>query len=113
MAYEKQTWQTGDVVTAEKLNHLEGGVAAAGSMLIVHETYDENTSTYTLDKTWQEIYDALISGIAILFQADFNEEDKVEQSFFNTAYITDDSFVCDGNVQYSASTANGYPSRID
>lgn len=26
MAYEKQTWQCGDVVTAEKLNHIENGL---------------------------------------------------------------------------------------
>lgn len=26
MAYEKQTWDTGDVITAEKLNHIEAGI---------------------------------------------------------------------------------------
>lgn len=29
MAYEKQTWKTGDVITAEKLNHIEEGIALA------------------------------------------------------------------------------------
>lgn len=28
MAYEKTTWATGDVITAEKLNHAEDGIAA-------------------------------------------------------------------------------------
>lgn len=28
MAYEKQTWVTGEVITEEKLNHIEEGVAA-------------------------------------------------------------------------------------
>lgn len=28
MAYEPNTWNTGDTITAEKLNHLEQGVAA-------------------------------------------------------------------------------------
>ena len=27
MAYEKQTWQCGDVISAEKLNHMEDGIA--------------------------------------------------------------------------------------
>lgn len=27
MAYEKQTWVCGDVVTADKLNHMEDGIA--------------------------------------------------------------------------------------
>lgn len=29
MAYEPNTWSTGDTITAEKLNHLEQGVANA------------------------------------------------------------------------------------
>lgn len=28
MAYEKQTWKKGDTITAEKLNHMEDGIAA-------------------------------------------------------------------------------------
>ena len=31
MAYEKQTWQTGDTVTAAKLNHMEDGIAGGGT----------------------------------------------------------------------------------
>lgn len=30
MAYEKQTWETGDVITAEKLNHMESGIEDGG-----------------------------------------------------------------------------------
>lgn len=30
MSYEPQTWVTGDVVTAEKLNHIEAGIASSG-----------------------------------------------------------------------------------
>lgn len=26
MSYEKQTWTTGDIITAEKLNHIENGI---------------------------------------------------------------------------------------
>lgn len=26
MSYEKHTWETGEVITADKLNHLEGGL---------------------------------------------------------------------------------------
>ena len=29
MAYEKQTWACGEVVTADKLNHMEDGIANA------------------------------------------------------------------------------------
>lgn len=27
MAYEKQTWQTGDIITANKMNYIENGIA--------------------------------------------------------------------------------------
>ena len=30
MAYEKQTWECGDVISAEKMNHMEDGIANAG-----------------------------------------------------------------------------------
>ena len=29
MAYTKQTWENGDVITAEKLNHIESGIEEA------------------------------------------------------------------------------------
>ena len=31
MAYEKQTWVTGEVITKEKLNHMEDGIANSGT----------------------------------------------------------------------------------
>lgn len=31
MAYAKQTWNNGDVITADKLNHMEDGIAEGGS----------------------------------------------------------------------------------
>lgn len=69
--YEKQTWTTGDVITEEKLNHMEDGIASGGSggsVLIVRSTYDESTSKNILDKTWKEINDAFQSGTMILYK---------------------------------------------
>ena len=31
MSYEKQTWANGDIITAEKLNHIEDGIEAIES----------------------------------------------------------------------------------
>lgn len=58
MAYTKQTWTTGDTITASKLNHMEDGIAegGGGGALIVTEVDS------TLDKTFAEIYNALSSG---------------------------------------------------
>lgn len=30
MSYTQQNWQTGDVITAAKLNHMEEGISNAG-----------------------------------------------------------------------------------
>ena len=35
MAYVKNTWETGDVITAEKLNHAESGIAAASKEVLL------------------------------------------------------------------------------
>lgn len=67
MAYEKQTWQTGDVVTSAKLNHMEDGIASAGR-LVVNITWGEESGV--MDKTWQEIHDAFSSGVVVVYIAE-------------------------------------------
>lgn len=46
MSYTKQTWATGDTVTATKLNHMEDGIEGAGGggydLVIVAETTDDD-----------------------------------------------------------------------
>lgn len=63
MAYTKNTWTDGDIVTSEKLNHMEDGVAGAYKMMNVgNVTLFAGTINGTLDKTWQEIFDAVSAG---------------------------------------------------
>lgn len=62
MGYVKNTWQSGDVVTAAKLNHIEDGIANA-AISIRLTTEDE--VFYTADKTWKEIYDAMAAGFGM------------------------------------------------
>lgn len=53
MSYEKQTWQSGDTITSEKLNNIENGVAAIRSgeavpeveVLNLHRIIQINTTT--------------------------------------------------------------------
>lgn len=52
MTYNPTTWKDGDIVTSAKLNKIEQGIAAGGGFLVI------NDIDGTLDKTWQEIYDA-------------------------------------------------------
>ena len=62
MAYEKQTWKTGDVITESKLNHMEDGIANSGGSGGGSFVIGVDQETGTLNKTWKEIHDALISG---------------------------------------------------
>ena len=45
MTYEKQTWTTGEVITADKLNHMEDGIGGAFQQYEI--TY--SNSVYELD----------------------------------------------------------------
>ena len=68
MSYEKTTWETGDTITAEKLNNLEGGVERAQpnvEFFIIHvtEAVDEQFNKhFTADKTFSEIVAAANAG---------------------------------------------------
>lgn len=55
MAYVKTNWKTGDVITAENLNNMEGGIEAAEAF-IIPVSFDGETSTMTLGASWNDIY---------------------------------------------------------
>lgn len=62
MSYDKQTWVSGEVITATKLNHMEDGIDSAsggGGGLTVTFTTEDSGMSYTADKTFQEVYTAL------------------------------------------------------
>ena len=110
--YEKQTWKTGDVITEEKLNHMEDGISNAGGVLIV------NVNNRTLDKTWKEIHDALVSGVNVMVS--YTQESGLESVDFISAIIRigkDSNGACEiilgsavGNsVSYVTNSENEYP----
>ena len=113
MAYEKTNWQTGDTVTAEKLNHVESGIAAAGQVMVV--TIDPETSA--LQSTWQVIYDALKSGVFVYLN-DYSEENETTFNAYNhiiaMAGLADGAYyvnVFDWSalVRFATDSATGYP----
>lgn len=63
MSYTPTTWTTGDTITATAMNKIENGIANAGGALIC--TLSFNGDDYVLDKTVQEIYDALLGGTPV------------------------------------------------
>lgn len=66
MSYTPTEWNTGDTITASALNKIENGIANAGSALIVTSSYIGGENT--MDKTVQEIHDALMSGTPVYYK---------------------------------------------
>ncbi len=76
MSYSEYTWQTGETITAEKLNNLEGGVQEAldccggGGITFTCTIEQIQPSTecstggtkYTYSHSWQELRDAIQQG---------------------------------------------------
>lgn len=121
MSYEKQTWQTGDVVTSAKLNHMEDGIAAGGGVFVVHAVYDEQIEKEVFDKTYAEVISAVQSGLfpliinadenyasVYLFSAAFYDEDT---SLYTVVIVSGDySDRSAYTAKYTTDSADGYPS---
>lgn len=108
MSYTPNVWANGDVVTSEKLNAMEQGIAAAGALVV-------NTDAQgAWDKTAGEIFTAFQSGgvvvkpgsvenVAIypLMAAEYSGNDGY---FFSVLMDFDN-----GPTWFSAATADDYP----
>ena len=72
MAYEKHTWQTGEVITAEKLNNLEDGIAQGGSdgfftfKITVTKDGESSTPIFTKNASFAEIKAAMLAGKVVI-----------------------------------------------
>ena len=88
MAYERQTWECGETITAEKLNHMEEGISSAsggGTALLATITIGEE-SELSIDKTYEEMANALINGNPInvvLRRVEFEDEELYRITQFN------------------------------
>ncbi len=104
MAYTKNTWADGDIVTSEKLNHMEDGIADAGGVMVINDTDG------MLDKTWQEIYDALAQGklCAAIYNSG-NLETGISVRIVTNVDINEGVYAVDASGTYTTSSATGYP----
>lgn len=111
MSYEKQIWVTGDTITADKLNHMEDGISNRLLEVGIITTIEDGEEIMTLNKTWQEIYDAFpnvyISVVeqnsnvkaSIIFVMKNNEQYVVGLSSF----IPDNIFIAHSTNDYPTS----------
>lgn len=114
MAYTPTVWETGDVITAEKLNKAENGIAAAFPF-IVNQTVEGNIET--LSKTWKEITDALAAGKSVFLLDDQLDGDDPNITYVQCmgGYVSDGVYYVlflNGDTEpkeYSIDSATGYP----
>jgi hypothetical protein len=99
MAYTPTNWRPNDVVTTERMNKLERGVAAAGP-LIVYANLNGR-----LDKTWQEIRNALSAIIVFDNGAHVYIGHVGELQYSVNRY----SVTTTSGAVYVATSADGYP----
>lgn len=126
MSYEKQTWVNGEVITANKLNHMEDGIERASEIGLefveIPCTRDSN-GRLTLGKTWQELYDMMQSNKVLYFRFQEEYTSPVIQrtkwlKFINEVTYTNATSQ-EGSISYSvmvsgksyffAQNANSYP----
>lgn len=102
MAYEEHTWETGEIITAEKLNHMESGI---GSFYVTFTVTEEGD---LLSATYNDILNALNAGKTvalsytdspanyIMYLAEYGYEDGTYSvGFLNIRTLTNKYFEAD------------------
>lgn len=110
MSYTKREWAIGNVVGAVDLNRIEQGIEDAGSgqVLVVNSVYDSNNDSYTLDKTWQEIYDAFPLVVEYI-----NDNGSESKQLFHYVSVENNTYYVGGNMDYTTPSVSGYPTTAD
>lgn len=111
MSYIPTNWVTGDIITAEKLNKAEDGIASANSALIVNISWNEATGTF--DTKYKDIFAAFTAGIPVIVRS---LQETYSDEYFNIAYLKEDlhdpkfSVYLTNSTSYDAATEEDYPS---
>lgn len=109
MSYTPTTWTTGDTVTATKLNKIENGVANAGSVLICNSSYSSQAAAYVLDKTVQEIYDALLAGTPAYIKYQYGTISEYTGALYLAPIIKVYNYDNTNVIRICASKPDAYP----
>lgn len=107
MSYNKRTWATGNVVGAVDLNRMEQGIEDSRGILVVNSVYDSENDSYTLDKTWQEIYDAFP------FVIEYHNDETESKNNITSVSIDGGNYIVEAGVSFSTNSASGYPTTLN
>ena len=111
MSYTKQTWATGDIVTADKLNHIEDGIAGGGSAPLV--CYNDDNLGH-LNVTFGAIVEAVDAGQPVVYYSNYHVGDEYRTvKMFNGYEIIPDFGEQDEIRGYSAAVDFGSYFAVD
>ena len=100
MAYTPTSWETGDVITAEKLNKAENGIAASEAF-VVPVSYDDETYTMTLDASWNELYANKNRLVLAVYESEDNDGNPVVYPMYLTCIFVNDGTYSATFIMYS------------
>ena len=95
MGYIPTEWQTGDIITAAKLNKAEGGIEAAYPY-IVPIVYDEETSAFILQASFDDISAAASAGRLVI------DKDGTTETDYTLRFLYALSVVPSADLPYQA-----------
>ena len=96
MSYTKTTWQNGDIITAEKLNNMENGIANVSNtnsqtnITLTETISDTDPKVHTLNVTYEQIANCLQSGGNICVVGEVEEITNVfmlQAMYLNTTEV--------------------------
>ncbi len=70
MAHVKHNWETGEVISAEKLNNIENSIYVKEPLIVGRKDVPE-TGDAQIDKTFGQLRDAVLNGSPIFFGETF------------------------------------------
>ena len=87
MAYNPTNWRNGDIITAEKLNKLEGGVSALTPSIAFHLAFTKTNGNWTLTDNpdniaFETLQNAADSGLVLLAMVELTYQEN------NTTTVT-------------------------
>ena len=104
MSYSPTAWETGDTITAEKLNKMEGGIEAASAVnfTITWELDSElGVNRLILHASFYEVVEAHLAGNIVTATGRFENSDYYENTFCRFYLIYADN-------QYDIATFYGH-----
>lgn len=109
MSYTPTEWQNGDVISSEKLNKMELGIAdgaSGGGVLVIGEVTEDTTTR--LNKTWQEIWDACESGL-FAFVGILDGSMYLQAPITSIGYMDETYGINTIDVSYACLSPDDYP----